>query len=48
VRRFTESKRELEHRVSLLNEQFLRLAAIRKDIAGLFEKLSNAVSTSAN
>jgi uncharacterized coiled-coil DUF342 family protein len=48
VRRFTESKRELEERVTMLNEQFLKLAAIRKDIAGLFERLSSAVSASAN
>jgi seryl-tRNA synthetase len=48
VKKFTDSKRELEERVSMLNDQFLKLATIRKDIAGLFERLSTAVSTSAN
>lgn len=48
VRKFTDSKRELEERVARLNEQFLKLAEIRKDIAGLFDKLSNSVSASAN
>jgi chromosome segregation ATPase len=48
VRKFTDTKRELEDRVSNLTEQFSKLATIRKDIAGLFEKLSGAVNTSAN
>jgi len=48
VQKFTETKRELEKRVSSLTEQFSKLATIRKDIAGLFEKLSSAVSASAN
>ncbi|HML07980.1 MAG TPA: hypothetical protein VK430_07630 [Xanthobacteraceae bacterium] len=48
VRKFTESKRELEQRVAMLNEQFLKLATIRNDIAVLFEKLSSAVSAAAN
>jgi DNA repair exonuclease SbcCD ATPase subunit len=48
VQRFTETKRELERRVSSLTEQFSKLAAIRKHIAGLFEKLSSAVSASSN
>jgi len=48
VRKFTETQRELEERVSALTKQFLKLAAIRTDIAGLFEKLSGAVNTSAN
>jgi chromosome segregation ATPase len=48
VKKFSESKRELEDRVSSLTEQFSKLATIRKDIAGLFEKLSGAVNTSAN
>jgi hypothetical protein len=30
-----------------LNEEFLKLTLIRKDISNLFERLSNAVSTSA-
>ena len=29
-------------------EQFAKLATMRKDIAGLFEKLSDAVSASTN
>lgn len=48
VKKFNETKRELEERVSSLTEQFSKLATIRKDIAGLFEKLSGAVNTSAN
>ena len=47
VRKFTDSKRELEERVTRLNEQFLKLAEIRKDIAGLFDRLSSSVSASA-
>ena len=48
VQRFAETKRELEKRVLSLTEQFAKLATIRKDIAGLFEKLSSAVSASSN
>jgi chromosome segregation ATPase len=48
VKKFNETKRELEERVSSLTEQFSKLATIRKDIAGLFEKLSGAVNASAN
>ena len=48
VQRFSETKRELEKRVLSLTEQFTKLATIRKDIAGLFEKLSSAVSGSSN
>jgi chromosome segregation ATPase len=48
VKKFSETKRELEDRVSNLTEQFSKLATIRKDIAGLFEKLSGAVNASAN
>ncbi len=48
VQRFSETKRELEKRVLGLTEQFAKLATIRKDIAGLFEKLSSAVSGSSN
>lgn len=48
VRRFTETKMQLEQRVSLLSDQFFKLATIRKDIAGLFQELSSAVSASAN
>ena len=48
VQRLSETKRELEKRVLGLTEQFAKLATIRKDIAGLFEKLSSAVSGSSN
>ncbi len=48
VQKFSETKRELERRVLGLTEQFAKLATIRKDIAGLFEKLSSAVSASSN
>jgi len=44
VKKFSETKRELEERVSNLTEQFSRLVTIRKDIAGLFDKLSGAVN----
>jgi chromosome segregation ATPase len=48
VKLFAEAKRELEERVSTLSDQFTKLATIRKDVAGLFEKLSSAVSASSN
>jgi chromosome segregation ATPase len=48
VKLFAESKRELEDRVSSLADQFTKLATIRSDIAGLFDKLSSAVSRSSN
>jgi chromosome segregation ATPase len=48
VQRFAETERELEKRVASLTEQFAKLAMLRKDIAGLFEKLSSAVSASSN
>ncbi len=48
VKKFSETKRELEDRVSSLTEQFSKLATIRKDIAGLFDKLSGAVNASTN
>jgi hypothetical protein len=38
-------KRELEERVTTVTEQFSKLATIRSDIAGLFDKLSNAAET---
>ena len=47
VRIFAETKRELEERVSGLTDQFAKLSTIRKDIAGLFDKLSSAVNGSA-
>ncbi len=48
VKKFGETKRELEDRVANLTEEFSRLATIRREIAGLFEKLSGAVNASAN
>ena len=48
VKKFTEVKRELEERVATLSEQCVKLTTIRSDIAGLFEKLSSAVSAAAN
>ena len=48
VKKFSDTKRELEERVSTLTEQFSKLATIRKDIAGLFDKLSGAVNASTN
>lgn len=48
VKVFAETKRALEDRVASLADQFTKLSTIRKDIAGLFDKLASAVSASAN
>jgi chromosome segregation ATPase len=48
VKLFAETKRELEERVAGLADQFIKLSTIRKDIAGLFDKLSSAVNGAAN
>ncbi len=48
VSKFIETKKELESRVATVTEQFSKLATIRSDIAGLFDKLSNAADTSSN
>ncbi len=48
VNTFIETKKELESRVATVTEQFSKLANIRNDIAGLFDKLSNAADTSSN
>jgi chromosome segregation ATPase len=45
VSTFVEAKQELEKRVTSVTEQFFQLATIRSDIAGLFDKLSNATDT---
>jgi chromosome segregation ATPase len=45
VNTFVEAKLELEKRVTTVTEQFSKLATIRSDIAGLFDKLSNAADT---
>jgi chromosome segregation ATPase len=42
VNTFIEAKQELEKRVTNVTEHFSKLATIRSDIAGLFDKLSNA------
>jgi chromosome segregation ATPase len=47
VKAFAETKRELEDRVASLADQFTKLSTIRKDIAGLFDKLASAVSASS-
>lgn len=47
VNKFTETKKELENRVATVTEQFSKLATIRSDIAGLFDKLSSAADTSS-
>jgi chromosome segregation ATPase len=48
VKTFAEAKQELEKRVSSVTEHFSKLATIRNDIAGLFDKLSNAADVSSN
>ncbi|MGD0026694.1 MAG: hypothetical protein ABSC37_19090 [Xanthobacteraceae bacterium] len=48
VKLFAEAKKELEARVASLTDEFSKLATIRRDIAGLFEKLSSAVSAPSN
>ncbi|MFY9693618.1 MAG: hypothetical protein WA776_19165 [Xanthobacteraceae bacterium] len=48
VNMFIETRKELESRVATVTEQFSKLAAVRSDIAGLFDKLSNAADTSSN
>jgi chromosome segregation ATPase len=46
VKTFTDAKRELEERVLVVTDHFSKLATVRKDLAGLFEKLSSAANTS--
>jgi chromosome segregation ATPase len=46
VKMFADSKKELEARVLSLNEEFTKLAAIRKDIGALLAKLSGSLSAS--
>ena len=48
VKTFSEAKTELEDRIAGLADQFTKLATIRKDIAGLFDKLSTAVNASSH
>jgi chromosome segregation ATPase len=46
VKTFTDAKRELEERVSVVTDHFSKLATVRKDLAGLFDRLSSAANTS--
>jgi chromosome segregation ATPase len=48
VKVFAQTKKELEERVASLSDQFTKLATIRSDITGLFEKLSSAVGANSN
>jgi chromosome segregation ATPase len=48
VQTLAETKRELEQRVSSVAEHYSKLATIRSDIAGLFDKLSNAADASSS
>lgn len=48
VKSLLETKQELEKRVSSVTEHFSKLATIRDDIAGLFDKLSNAADQSSS
>ncbi len=45
---FAATKDELEKRVATVTEQFSKLAMIRSDISGLFDKLSNVADASSN
>ncbi|HTV35136.1 MAG TPA: hypothetical protein VMF12_01795 [Xanthobacteraceae bacterium] len=47
IKDFAKTKHELENRVAGLADQFTKLSTMRKDIAGLFDKLSGAVNASA-
>ncbi len=46
VQTFSEARKDLEERVAAATEQFAALAAIRRDIAGLFDRLSSAANGS--
>ena len=48
VSMFAATKDELEKRVATVTEQFSKLATLRSDISGLFDKLSNVADTSSN
>jgi chromosome segregation ATPase len=48
VNMFAATKEELEKRVATVTEQFSKLATIRSDISGLFDKLSNVADPSSN
>jgi chromosome segregation ATPase len=47
VKMFTEAQRELEARAAAVTEHFSKLATVRKDLAGLFEKLNSAAASSS-
>jgi chromosome segregation ATPase len=46
VKMFAEAQRELEQRAAAVTEHFSKLATVRKDLAGLFEKLNSAAASS--
>jgi hypothetical protein len=48
VKDLTEAKQQLEKRVATVTEHFSKLATIRSDITGLFNKLSSAADASSN
>jgi chromosome segregation ATPase len=48
VKAMADAKQELEKRVSSVTEHFSKLASIRNDIAGLFDKLSNAADSKSS
>jgi chromosome segregation ATPase len=48
VKALAETKQQLEKRVATVTEHFSKLATIRNDITGLFNKLSNAADASSN
>jgi len=48
VKALSETKKDLEDRVASLSEHYSKLATIRRDIAGLFDKLSSTVGSTSN
>jgi hypothetical protein len=48
VKALAETKQQLEKRVATVTEHFSKLATIRNDITGLFNKLSNAADASSS
>jgi chromosome segregation ATPase len=48
VKALTDAKQDLEQRVANVTEHFAQLASIRKDIGGLFDRLSSAAASSSN
>jgi chromosome segregation ATPase len=48
VKMLSDTKDELEGRVATLTEQLSKVALLRRDIAGLFDRLNSAATTSSN